>query len=202
MKLYLTDINRIELKRANEISEERSKKVERLKKTDDKKRCIAGGLFINKFLGGAKISTNRFGKPTADNGKHFNISHSGNYVLFALSDYEVGCDIQKIRYVKTFNIAKTVFCCAELESFRGSSDKLGSFYDIWTKKESLLKCMGEGFHRNSRSVDVSSDIFEEKGKKYYFRTWHFSDYVISVCTEHNDFPSLIEFIDLGAEKSE
>lgn len=202
MKLYIADIKKIELKRVNEISEERAEKVKRLKKTDDKKRCIAGGLFINKFLSDTKISINEFGKPIADNGKYFNISHSGDYVLFALSEYEVGCDIQKIRHVRTFDIAKTVFCSAELKSFGKSPDKLGSFYDLWTKKESLLKCMGEGFHRNSKSVDVSSDIFKVKGKKYYFRTWNFSDYVISVCTEHNDFPPAIEFIDLGVEKGE
>ena len=68
-----------------------------------------------------------------------------------------------------------------------------TFFELWTKKESLLKCIGEGFHRSAKSVDVSGDIYTENNKKYYFKTWYFSDYIMSVCSENNDYPSSPEY---------
>ena len=99
-RLFITDIRKISFDRVGELSPERAERVQRCRRADDKLRCIAGGLFMNKFLGGAKITVNEFGKPECDNGLCFNISHSGSYVLFALSDSEVGCDIEEIRFLK------------------------------------------------------------------------------------------------------
>lgn len=196
MELYLANINNVSLDSVNQLDQNRKEKCERLKLTADKKRCIAGGLLINKFLNGAKISTNEFGKPVADNGKKFNISHSGQYVLFALSENEVGCDIQKVGYVRATEMAKIIFCDEEIKLLNNSPDKLKTFFDLWTKKESFLKCIGSGFHRSGKSVDTSGNTFEENGQKYYFKTFCFSDYVITVCSVKNDFPSYIQFLDL------
>ncbi len=199
MKLFLADIKNVDLERVNEISTERASKVERLKNIDDKKRCIAGGLMINLFFKNNVISVNPFGKPFAENGSCFNLSHSGDYVLFALSECSVGCDIEKIKFVNAEKLGRLVFCSNEIEKIKSSSDKTGIFLDLWTKKESLLKCIGEGFHRSAKSVDVSRNIFSENGINYYLKTWHFSDYVISVCSKNNDFPQYIEFIDFNTK---
>lgn len=195
MKLYITDIENISLDRTNEISSQRAEKVARYKKADDKRRCIAGGLFIKKFLGDEKISINSYGKPMAENGVFFNISHSGRYVIFAIANSPVGCDIEKVRVVSQ-KLGKIVFCDNELESIRISQDKITTFFDLWTKKESLLKCIGEGFHKNSKSVDVSKNFATDNSIDYHFKLWHFSDYTIAVCSGSEDFPKDIEFISL------
>ncbi len=196
MKIYITDINSIRLDRVSELSNDRAQKTQRYKLSADKKRCIAGGLFINRFLCDNNILINEYGKPVSQNGEYFNISHSGNYVIFALSDCEVGCDIQRTDYIKTEGAAKFVFCKEEMNLLKNSYDKTDTFYTLWTKKESLLKCIGEGFHRSGKSTDVSRNIYKENGKKYYFRVFKFSDYIISICSEQNDFPSHIEFVNL------
>lgn len=196
MKIYITDINSIRLDRVSELSNDRAQKTQRYKLSADKKRCIAGGLFINRFLCDNNILINEYGKPVSQNGEYFNISHSGDYVIFALSDCEVGCDIQRTDYIKTEGAAKFVFCKEEMNLLKNSYDKTDTFYTLWTKKESLLKCIGEGFHRSGKSTDVSRNIYEENGKKYYFKVFKFSDYIISACSEKNDFPSGIEFVDL------
>lgn len=197
MELFLADINKTELEYINLISPQRAEKARHYRKIDDQKRCIAGSLFIREFLKGASISENEFGKPVADNGLHFNISHSGDYVLFALSDCEVGCDIEQVRCINPEKAGKIVFCKNENDRISDAVDKTGEFLKLWTKKESLLKCMGKGFHRNAKSVDVSGDIFTENGIKYYLKTWTFSDYVISVCSLNNDFPRHIKFTDFS-----
>ena len=195
MRIFITSVNNIDLSRADELDVKRQQKCERLKMTDDKKRCIAGGLFINRFLSDAKIYENEYGKPVADNGKFFNISHSGEFVLFVLSDYEVGCDIEKIREVETLKMGKFVFSEDEMCEIETASDKTDKFFDFWTKKESLLKCMGEGFHKSAKSVNVIDDFYADE-KIYYFKTWRISQYAISVCSVNNDFSESIEFIEI------
>ncbi len=196
MRLFLADINDIQPQHIRLVSKERAEKAERYKKTDDKKRCIASGLLIKRFLGDIKITENEFGKPETDNGSFFNISHSGKYVLLAIADCEVGCDIEKMHFVKAEQTGKLVFCQNELDKIKSADDKLRAFFDLWTRKESFLKCIGEGFHRKAKSVDVSSGDFEDNGKHFYLKTWNFSDYTLSVCSQKNEFPSQIELIRL------
>ena len=196
MRLFLADIRSVKPEHINEISSERAKKAERLRMSDDKKRCIAGGLLINRFLDGAGISENEFGKPVADNGMYFNISHSGDYVLFALSDSEIGCDIERMHYVNAERTGKIVFCESEMQKIITATDRLRAFFDLWTRKESLLKCIGEGFHRKAKSVDAGCEVFEENGRRYCLKTWNFADYTVSVCSENKDFPEYIEFLNI------
>lgn len=196
IKLYLSNINDIELWRASEIDSDRANRVAKLRLTNDKKRCIAGGLFIKKFLPDAKITLNQFGKPEADNGMHFNISHSGELVMFALSDRKIGCDIELARDIDPERLGKIVFCDNELAAIRNSADKQQCFFDLWTRKESLLKCIGKGFHQSSKSVDVSQNFFANSEITCYFRMWHKDGYTASVCSEYKVIPENIEFIRL------
>lgn len=194
MKLFLADISDISLEYMQLLDNERRARTERYRLADDKKRCILAGLMTRYFLGNAEILKNEYGKPFLSDGRFFNISHSGNYVLFALSDSEIGCDIEQLHYVNAVRTGRTVFTDGEMNLLLTGADRLGAFFNLWTKKESLLKCMGEGFHRSAKSVDVRSDVFEEKGKSYFMKTWNFSDYTVSVCSVENDFPNIIEFV--------
>lgn len=194
MRLFLADISRVNLEHSLLLDSERRQRVSRCKMLDDKKRCITSGLLIKRFFGDKCIRLNEWGKPFAPDGGCFNISHSGSYVLFALSDFEIGCDIERIRFLNPLKTGRAVFGENERQYIADSYDKIGSFFKLWTKKESLLKCIGEGFHRSAKSVDVSFDCFEEHGKRYFMKSFVFSDYMISVCSVKNDFPRSIEFI--------
>lgn len=194
MKLFLADISDISLEYMQLLDNERRARTERYRLADDKKRCILAGLMTRHFLGNEEILKNEYGKPFLSDGRFFNISHSGNYVLFALSDCEIGCDIEQFHYVNAVRTGRTVFTDGEMNLLLSGADWLGAFFNLWTKKESLLKCMGEGFHRSAKSVDVRYDAFEEKGKSYFMKTWNFSDYIVSVCSVENDFPNIIEFV--------
>lgn len=97
-RLFITDIRKISFDRVGELSPKRAERVQRCRRDDDKLRCIAGGLFMNKFLGGAKITVNEFGKPECDNGFCFNISHSGNYVLLRCRIPKSGVILKKFDF--------------------------------------------------------------------------------------------------------
>ena len=181
MKLYLTNINEITMEHMPLISPERAKKASRYRFPADKKRCIAGGLLLRRFLGDNAIFTDEFGKPRAESGVCFNLSHSGDWVMLAVGEKEIGCDIEQLRQTDALRMGRVVYTDAELELLRGSRDRLGCFYALWTKKEALLKCMGKGFHRAAKSVDVCADRFCEDGFTYHMQTKAFADYTLSVC---------------------
>ncbi|MCR4618312.1 MAG: 4'-phosphopantetheinyl transferase superfamily protein [Lachnospiraceae bacterium] len=85
------------------------------------------------------------GKPYFENPEYpyFNISHAGGYAAIALSDTEVGIDIQNRRNTKTIDMAKRFFAPDEVESC--ISDKSGDmFFKLWSRKEALGKCTGDG----------------------------------------------------------
>ena len=74
---------------------------------------------------------------------HFNLSHSGDLVVCAVSTDEIGVDIEKIRPVKEQTINK-VCCFKELKYLDNSTDKTSEFIRIWTAKEAYVKRFGEG----------------------------------------------------------
>lgn len=196
MKLYLANIAEITPEHWERISPERAEKARRYRFPDDQKRCVAGGLLIRCFLGDTEIFTDEFGKPRAKNGSCFNLSHSGEWVAMALAGNEVGCDIERFRQADALRLGKVVFTEAELDCIRNTPDRLGAFYRLWTKKEALLKCMGKGFHRAAKTVEVISDSFCEGSDIYNMKTKVFSDYTISVCAKNISAEFDIEFVRL------
>lgn len=70
---------------------------------------------------------------------YFSVSHSGDYAVCALDDHPVGIDIEVIGK-ESRNIAERFFARDELEYITDT----GSFYHIWTLKESFMKVVGLG----------------------------------------------------------
>lgn len=70
---------------------------------------------------------------------HFNLSHSGEWVLCALSDEgEVGVDIEQIR-PRREHLPRYIMSDAEFAAFDGSWE---DFFRIWTLKEAYVKYQG------------------------------------------------------------
>lgn len=195
MKLYLASIADVQPWHREYITSSRLEQAMRYRMPDDQSRCIAGGVLLRKYVGCTEIFKNEFGKPIAENGVCFNLSHSGDWVLLAVHSADVGCDIEKLRFTRYERMGRIVFTERELAQIHFAFDKMNAFYKIWTKKEALLKCIGSGFHREAKTVDVSGDFFCEEKLHYYLRTLVFSDYILSVCS--TDEQTLdITFVDL------
>ncbi len=81
------------------------------------------------------------GKPVYRNQDiHFSLSHSGSYVVCAVSDKNIGVDIEGIRR-NAIKVAKRFFTTAECE-WIGSD--VHRFSRIWTLKEAYAKLTGDG----------------------------------------------------------
>jgi 4'-phosphopantetheinyl transferase len=96
----------------------------------------------------SEVSTNKFGKPVVNGytDLHFNVSHSGEWVVGAICDVPVGVDVEEIKPV---DLAMMYDCFDEQEIVdilerKNPQDRLRYFYDIWTLKESYVKANGKG----------------------------------------------------------
>lgn len=146
-------------------SEERRRRADRYRRFDDKLRCVVVDALLRVSLGtdrfaGLTIEKNEFGKPRLGDHEnfHYNISHSGRYVVIASGNTNVGVDVQQ-HSAGTDRMAVAEQCFApDEQAYVGQS--IRRFYEVWTGKESYLKYTGEGLRRHMRSFsifDVRSD---------------------------------------------
>ncbi len=112
---------------------------------------------LSRFAGREKESfafeRGEHGKPYVTGEEiYFSLSHSGEMLICAVAENEVGADIEKMRHVKMHE--KNAERC-----FSGENPKRERvFFDLWVRKEAFLKYTGEGF---SGGIDKNAgdDVF-------------------------------------------
>jgi 4'-phosphopantetheinyl transferase len=76
---------------------------------------------------------------------NFNLSHSGEYVLIAISDKFIGIDIERYEYDSGLKqIMELIFSDSEISFINKQDSPLRIFYKLWTRKEALLKANSSG----------------------------------------------------------
>ncbi len=199
-KIYFIDTNNYSLKELNinSLPAYRRDKIERLAHDGDKLKSACAGLMVKKFFGDKEIKLNEYGKPYIENGKRFNLSHSGDYVVLALSEFEVGCDVEVTRDADYKRLGKIVFHENELKKLDETEDKKAYFFKLWTSKEAFIKCLGEGFHFNTSGLDLSElpDKLSLGGRTFFFKEYMQKGAVIMLCTEDKILPPEIKEIKL------
>ena len=134
-----------------------------------------------------EFKINRDGKPAIqDSPYHFNLSHSGDWLLLAVGDTPVGADIEKITKIRPKTMER-YFSQAEQEKVKKNGTK--AFFEIWCQKESYVKYTGEGIKALSKE---SKDLIYPEGIAFFSEKHE--DYQISVCTDKEHLPSKIEIL--------
>ncbi|MGN1127411.1 MAG: 4'-phosphopantetheinyl transferase family protein [Candidatus Flemingiibacterium sp.] len=87
-------------------------------------------------------------------GAHVSISHSLNVCAAAVSDREIGLDIELTSRSadRLIKLAGRFFAADELDYIM--ADPKRRFYEIWCRKESYVKYTGEGFSRSFPGFSV------------------------------------------------
>jgi 4'-phosphopantetheinyl transferase len=143
-----------------------------------KLHTVAGELLARYSLGQYTGKTDqevilRFGekgKPHIENlhNLHFNISHSGHYVVCAVAPTEIGIDVERIRKVN-LRVAERFFSEREINDLMAcnNEERMHYFITLWTIKESYLKAIGRGLtqHLNSFTIIKTSDSYQLTGNK-------------------------------------
>ena len=152
------------------LSETRKQKVDAFRFRKDKNLCLGAGVLLNLALSeyGLSEAVMVYGetgnkKPVFLNAPeiHFNISHSGEMVILALSDAPVGCDIEQIG-TADLRISRRFFTENEhglLAACRSDGERNDLFFRMWTIKESYMKYTGEGMRLplSEFEIDFSGD---------------------------------------------
>ncbi len=124
---------------------------------------ILARAMIRKKLGikncDIKFSKMPYGKPflAGRDNFHFNVSHSGDIVLCAIADAEVGCDCEFISADNKIEDIEIVYTDKEykaIQSLHGGG-KIIFCHQIWALKESFLKCAGIGLGEEPAAIEVS-----------------------------------------------
>lgn len=159
---------------------------------------ILGRLLLSRLasefdnIDSLKISYNEHGKPYFINSQkplYFNISHSKDMVICAVSDTEIGIDIQKISDCK-MEVVKRFFADSEYEYLSKIDDQAylnQQFTKLWCMKESIVKCKGEalGTSLKKYSFKFKNEDFEpDFDTLYNIKCINFDEYYIfSYCSQ-------------------
>lgn len=192
IRTYYTNIDNISISELNlsKISPERQQAIRGFMQENRKKQCLGAGLLLCKLFPGKEVKTGEYGKPYIENGAQFNIAHSGSYVVISVGgDMPVGCDIEMLKDMKYERLAKTAFHKNELTALKNSDNQQELFFELWTKKEAFLKCVGAGFHLSSKKIDLTRNkhFLSYNNQRYRFKEYMLKGYKIMLCSPSTDF---------------
>lgn len=160
------------------LKEEQKEKVLRFKNEKDQLRSLLSSYLINQLSKEELLKTSN-GKPYYQNGPFFNISHSGKYVIMAISEKEVGVDIEE-NIEKNTSMLLKIFNEAEAKMIKEHAD----FYYLWCAKESLIKCMGSSIAKIKEIPSLPLNGLKTfKGKDYQCQTFILDKHIISLTRE-------------------
>ena len=148
-------------------------------KISHRKESQIGRLLLDKAMknlevGEYTVKYNGNEKPllVSEKDLYFNTSHSADYVTVAISDSEVGCDIQEIRPYNP-RVAGRNYCQRETELIENSHNQDKAFIKLWALKESILKFTGKGLSGGLSSYDFSPyadcESFEAFGCNFHVK---------------------------------
>ncbi|GHV42775.1 hypothetical protein FACS1894180_0040 [Bacteroidia bacterium] len=141
-------------KEYEELSSYRKAKIDSKTLRKDKNLSLAASVLLKDLLKNdfqidekqLEYRENEAGKPyiVGFGSVFFSISHSKNIAACAVSNSEIGIDIEVIRPVN-WDISQRFFTENEVNfllNISDSKEKIKNFFRIWTLKEAYVKCLG------------------------------------------------------------
>lgn len=192
IEIWICDVTTLEDARISELllslPMDMQREVMRYKFAQDQKFKLLGRLMVEQYhksnnipfnFNNWKVSSNK--KPFISNGKSFNISHSGDFVVAAFSDAEIGVDIEIEKEMEVDSLV-SYFHPVEVKQFESSENKLSEFYKIWTRKEAFLKAKGIGLiHGLDKNNCLFNPILEDQ--KWFVKSLEVvNNYHLAICT--------------------
>ncbi len=188
---------------------DRVMKIKKFRKYEDSLRTLTAEVLIRtiactrlkKDNESIKFETGKHGKPYIPNQDdfHFNLSHSGDWVVCAVSHRPVGIDVEKIKEVD-FAIANRFFSAQEARDLflKEGEERKDYFFNLWTLKESYIKADGRGLslplNSFSFKIEKSKILFTTDNdlKDCFFKIYDIdNEYKVSVCSLENEYPKNI-----------
>lgn len=201
---------------SNLVSNEKKERMKRLLNSCDVNRTLIGDLLIRSLIcqkykinnEEIRFKYNEYGKPFVENFSdfHFNLSHSGEWVVCTTANFNVGIDIEKVSEIEALKLAKEFFSADEFYdiSNMNSGEQINYFYDLWTLKESYIKTIGKGLYNPLNSFSIKKEsraliLYKNIPKNFYFKQYNIDlNYKLSACATRDEFPQEIIIKDIYA----
>ena len=161
----------------------KKEKIIKLLDYENKKRSIVGCILLNTLLENKvnEFTYNEYGKPfVKDNETFFNISHSYDYVVCAISNKRIGIDIEKIREVP-MNTVNQFATEIEKNYISKSYERL---FQIYTLKEAYFKMLGTNLN-NILDIEfiINDNTITSNKDDINIIQFKKNDYIISIIEE-------------------
>lgn len=183
------------------------KKVKAFRNWQDAERSLAGNMLLlhglksmgrNDLL--SDIQFSEFQKPYINTGVNFNISHSGQYTICAISEtIKVGIDVEEIKDIPLADF-DDLFSAEEWNNVISAGNKLRAFYTLWTKKEAFLKAIGSGLNvpLNKVNITVGNKIEWQKQDWFLKEIPLDPNHLAFICTDYAVFNIQVTGLDLNS----
>ena len=163
------------------------------------------GVRLGISVDNLNFSVTKTGRPYLINSDiDFNISHTENYVVMAITKgQKVGVDVQSKKHkVNVLAIAKQYFDKSEYQLIEAQQDifkKQDIFYWLWAYKEASLKLTGEGIayglNRYIFELDENSLCLQSKSNKIsYFHEKIDENTIMCVAIEKDKQKTTLHFL--------
>ncbi|KPN13022.1 4'-phosphopantetheinyl transferase [Bacillus australimaris] len=137
------------------VSSEKRAAADRFRFLIDARRTLLGEVFVRQMIHDLyDLPIDQIVFETEGNGKpvvrhipsfHFNLSHSGDWVVCAIDDAPVGIDIEEIKPID-LAIAERFFSPDEYQDLlsQPAERREAYFFHLWSMKEAFIKLTGKG----------------------------------------------------------
>lgn len=152
-------------------------KIGRYRRWQDAQLSLLGRALLIKGLENQSINFveselkyTPYNKPYFDNiNLQFNISHSGEVVVCALSNLgDVGIDIEKINSINIESF-KSQMTNYEWDKIHNSEDIKQSFFKYWSQKEAVIKAHGNGLSIPLKSFEIKNNRTTIDTEEFYLK---------------------------------
>lgn len=188
------------------LGEEELKRIQAKKFRVDRIRSLLGRMLLIRYLNKEIFTVqlpltllySNYNKPIlAGSSRDFSISHSGNWVVLAVSECGlIGIDIEEHIQMDFLSLSQLCYSLDEIRYLKSIPSKEGqkkAFFNVWTMKEAYLKAIGKGL--TSEITQIS--CVDEKDGLYFpkkvYQSWGWqeieiaTEYSLNLCSDIHNF---------------
>ncbi|MEZ2338359.1 4'-phosphopantetheinyl transferase superfamily protein [Mucilaginibacter sp. RCC_168] len=149
--------------------------VLKYRRWQDRHTSLLGKLLLRHALAQNNLANSLSELYYEDNGRpylkalpiDFNISHSGNVVICALTfQYRLGIDLEEVLPIDLYDF-KNQFNSEEWDYIITSENPLVEFYHYWTMKESIVKADGGGVSKLTNFKIINGNQTTLSGDQWF-----------------------------------
>lgn len=168
-------------------------KILKYRKWEDAHGCLLGKCLLMHALAFRKekvsledLQYTKLGRPYFNTIRNFdfNISHSENMVVCAITDKgKIGIDIEKRKSIDIIDF-EDQFSGTEWKHIKDEKFPYYTFFDCWTKKEAILKADGRGMTLSLQLIDTigSGRVTIDNDSWFFQKIDTFKNYTCSIAS--------------------